>query len=451
MYPKNRFNRLALLGAFALSAVLASAQTFTLNGNDFTYTDSERSFTGILIKPDGNGPFPAVIINHGQNGSASGYSMSKANEFVQWGLVCIAPNLTHTLGGDGSEAGSGNSPENVARGEACLWALSTLGYVDMDRVAIWGHSKGAFATVGQLAAMGSAIRAAGISAGGCTNGGTGSTQAAPTADEADAVVTPMILFHGDPDPVVPPQLSSNLEGVLDGNSVPVSRVTFSTTGLPGNQQHNIHQTDFNDDMIEDFEAWLTTHGMFTVTQTFDGLAEDGWVLESSEFSNVGGSNSNTGGLQLGDDASDRQYRSIISFDTSSLPDGATILSATLQLRRSTLTGTNPFTTHGECRVDIRTGAFGSASTLANNDFEAAATATNVVTGGMSNAATGNAFSTGTLNATGMGAINLTGTTQLRLYFATDDNDDGGADYVSFYSGNNGTSENRPKLIIEYIP
>ena len=32
-------------------------------------------------------------------------------------------------------------------------------------------------------------------------------------------------------------------------------------------------------------------------------------------------------------------------------------------------------------------------------------------------------------------INLTGTTQFRLRFATDDNDDMGADYLSFYTGN----------------
>ena len=38
----------------------------------------------------------------------------------------------------------------------------------------------------------------------------------------------------------------------------------------------------------------------------------------------------------------------LSFDTSAIPDGATILSATLRLRRGTLSGTNPFTTHGTC-------------------------------------------------------------------------------------------------------
>jgi len=38
----------------------------------------------------------------------------------------------------------------------------------------------------------------------------------------------------------------------------------------------------------------------------------------------------------------------VAFDTSSMPDGATILSVTLRLRRGTSSGTNPFTTHGTC-------------------------------------------------------------------------------------------------------
>jgi len=39
-----------------------------------------------------------------------------------------------------------------------------------------------------------------------------------------------------------------------------------------------------------------------------------------------------GTLRLGDDASDRQYRSILSFDTASLPENAVVLDATLLLR-----------------------------------------------------------------------------------------------------------------------
>ncbi|MGH9248554.1 MAG: choice-of-anchor B family protein [Acidimicrobiales bacterium] len=189
-----------------------------------------------------------------------------------------------------------------------------------------------------------------------------------------------------------------------------------------------------------------------VTVTFASVAShDGWVLESSETSNAGGSlnstASNTSALRVGDATSDRQYKTVVSFDTSSLPDAATIVSATLRLRRGTVSGTNPFTTHGTCRVDVQTGGFGGSTSLQTGDFQAAATA--VQAASLSNAASNGTWSEGGLNAAGLAAVNKTGTTQLRVYFALDDNDDGGNDYIGYYSGNNSSSANRPQLVVTY--
>lgn len=46
-------------------------------------------------------------------------------------------------------------------------------------------------------------------------------------------------------------------------------------------------------------------------------------------------------------------------------------------------------------------------------------------------------------------LNKTGTTQLRVYFNLDDNDDNGNDYIGYYSGDNGTAANRPQLVVTY--
>lgn len=191
-----------------------------------------------------------------------------------------------------------------------------------------------------------------------------------------------------------------------------------------------------------------------VTVTFTSVgSQDGRTSESSETSNVGGSatasDSTSSGLRVGDFSGDLHYRSVLSFDTSAIPDGATITAATLSLVRGSLTGTNPFTTHGTCRVDVRTGFFGTAATLAVSDFEAAATATAVAT--LSNPAANGATSSGALDAAGLAAINKTGTTQLKIYFTLDDNDDGGSDYVGFWGGEAATAANRPKLTVTYQP
>jgi subtilisin family serine protease len=189
------------------------------------------------------------------------------------------------------------------------------------------------------------------------------------------------------------------------------------------------------------------------TVTFNSAAaQDGWVLESSETSNLGGSidatATTTSALRAGDDNKDKQYKTVVSFDTSAIPDGATIVSATLRLRRGTVSGTNPFTTHGTCWADVQSGTgFSGSTTLQTGDFQAAATA--VQAASLGNAAANGDWSEGSLSAAGLAAINKTGTTQLRVYFNLDDNDDTGNDFIGWYSGDNGTAANRPQLVVTY--
>jgi choice-of-anchor B domain-containing protein len=194
---------------------------------------------------------------------------------------------------------------------------------------------------------------------------------------------------------------------------------------------------------------VTAAGTTTLTLTSVD-AQDGWVLESNENANAGGSlNVNAGttsALRIGDDNKDKQYKTIVAFDTSGIPDNATIVSVTLRLRRGTDSGSNPFTTHGACLVDVKNGAFNAAA-LETGDFQAAATALQAAS--LSNAATNGSWSEGALNAAGLAAINKLGTTQLRVYFALDDNDNGRNDYIGYHSGGSSTPANRPQLIVTY--
>jgi hypothetical protein len=41
------------------------------------------------------------------------------------------------------------------------------------------------------------------------------------------------------------------------------------------------------------------------------------------------------------------------------------------------------------------------------------------------------------------------TTQPRLYFALDDNDDGRNHFIGYYSGDNSSPDNRPQLVVTY--
>jgi hypothetical protein len=233
----------------------------------------------------------------------------------------------------------------------------------------------------------------------------------------------------------------------------VAGTAFTDTGLANGTTYFYVVTGTNSlgESPDSNEASATPVLPPTVVTFTSVAAEDGYVLESTETSSVGGSidatATTTSALRVGDDNKDKQYKSIVSFDTSSIPDGATILSATVRLLRGSLTGTSPFSTHGTCWVDISSGGFSGSTTLQTGDFQAAATAVQAAT--LSNAASNGTWSEGNLNAAGLAALNKTGTTQLRVYFNLDDNDDTGNDYLGYYSGDNSTSANRPQFVVTY--
>jgi hypothetical protein len=186
------------------------------------------------------------------------------------------------------------------------------------------------------------------------------------------------------------------------------------------------------------------HILVSQTATFtSNKTHDGWVLESTETSNKGGTmNATEKYLRVGDDASDRQYRSIVSFNTASLPDGATVTKGQLRLRQHSFVGNNNFAT---LTFDVRKGFFG-VSKLELSDFQKTA---NAMAGHWGlGFGEGGSWIVYNFNNEGLAQINKTGTTQLRIRLMIDDNNDNAADYFRFYSANAG-STNAPKLTVTY--
>jgi uncharacterized delta-60 repeat protein len=203
-------------------------------------------------------------------------------------------------------------------------------------------------------------------------------------------------------------------------------------------------TSANDLLIARYDMGST--GAVPLTKTFSSNAiQDGWILETSESSALGGAHDTLSTtFNVGDDNKDRQYRSILSFQTASLPDNAVIASAVLKIKRQGLVGADPFTTHGNLLVEIRQGAFNKNLALEAADFSASASS-----------AFKDAFTPSTtswyianLTSPNLPFVNLFGLTQFRLRFALDDNDDLNADTLKFFSGNS-TDANRPRLIVTY--
>jgi hypothetical protein len=175
-------------------------------------------------------------------------------------------------------------------------------------------------------------------------------------------------------------------------------------------------------------------------------AYDGWVLESGENTNAGGTlDRNATTFSVGDDGRNRQYRGFLSFNTSSLPDNAVIVSVQAKVKRQGIAGTVSFITHGPLLLEIRSGSFSNNVTLQREDFADAATP-----GSVRDQFTALTYSwyAAQLSEANLPLVSKTGSTQLRLSFSKDDNNDRNADAIKFFSGNS-ISASMPELIVVY--
>lgn len=131
------------------------------------------------------------------------------------------------------------------------------------------------------------------------------------------------------------------------------------------------------------------------------------------------------------------YRTVLSFDTGSLPDDVRIKSATLRVYRKSLSGKV-----SSISVDLKRGTFGSAG-LERGDYGAGATAPGVASLGVpesNDAYTEVALPPGTL-----AYVNKEGRTQVRLKAST--RADFASDVLRVYGGE--SAEYAPRLILDY--
>jgi hypothetical protein len=155
---------------------------------------------------------------------------------------------------------------------------------------------------------------------------------------------------------------------LDGSGNGSCNYAFATSGM-----HTL-TASFTPTSPDSFNASTNTatHAVTAVVTRKSVGVYDGWVLEKGEFANVGLSmNSTNSTFILGDDGANRQFRSILSFNTM-LPSGAIVTKITLKIKQSGApVGTNPFSALGNIAVDLKKGDFGWLG-LEARDFSALA-------------------------------------------------------------------------------
>jgi dienelactone hydrolase len=125
------------------------------------YPSDGLTITGIMQVPQGTGPFPVIILNHGyydRAGYRSGTGTSAAAEaFNQHGYLTIAPD--YRSWGQSDWGPSLFQTGLVADVVNLLSSLKTIPRADPQRVGMWGHSMGGGITT-KVLTIDSRVRAA---------------------------------------------------------------------------------------------------------------------------------------------------------------------------------------------------------------------------------------------------------------------------------------------------
>jgi poly(hydroxyalkanoate) depolymerase family esterase len=231
---------------------------------------------------------------------------------------------------------------------------------------------------------------------------SGTVTVTASASDAVGVARVELLVDGSPvatDTVAPYEFAWNSTGVSNGAHTLGARAYDAA----GNQA-----TD------NDTSVTVSNTGTPTpVTVSFTSLTADDGYLKANADGSAPALGTLTG-LALGRGTDGKYNRAFLSFDTSSLPDTATVTRAYLTVGYSSGSGDPWSTPAGNTLViDVQSGTFNGAATEPA-DWAAAATASSVASIGSFTLGTTKASAD--FSAAGNGAIHRAGKTQLRLRF-----------------------------------
>ncbi len=252
--------------------------SFVLGGNpedadgawwsyEATVENVEYKLAGIVKKPaTDEQAYPAVVLSHGGGVNAAAVQKYIGEAMRSWGLVTISVHLAHAdttytdgpiptadnLPGVYGRDDNGASNANILRLSKCLEILDSLGYVDMNRVAVHGHSQGAWAITAFVNAKSNELMVASHSAGGVTED-LALYPASATPVEASNITIPYLMQHGDEDTVVPLAHDQALAAILEQNNVEHDLVVYTGvahSNLPGLE------------LLATIQDWYQKHGLF---------------------------------------------------------------------------------------------------------------------------------------------------------------------------------------------
>jgi dienelactone hydrolase len=216
---------LAIAVAFALAAIAApparAAVLLTVPA-----TKTTPAIGVYVVRPDGKGPFPAVLFLHGCTGF-DGFLAVAADRLAARGYIGVALDALGPRGVQNACGGKDDADETGAARATLAW-LQKQPYVIPDRLGVVGFSMGADAALSLIdthdAAPPAGLRVA--------------AAYYPSCEDRDGLVSvPVAIFDGDADKVTPaaPCAAMAHAGAAAGKPITITTYPGATHGfdLPG--------------------------------------------------------------------------------------------------------------------------------------------------------------------------------------------------------------------------
>jgi dienelactone hydrolase len=149
---------LPLVLGVALTAVIACAPAIAAEPEHVDIPDGELTLHASLYRPDGAGPFPAVVALHDCSGLVHHRPITETRHYIEWARLLVADGFvvlfpdSYGSRGIGPQCHERNrkvraSRERVSDANAARHWLQAQSYVKPDRVSLLGWSSGGTAAL----------------------------------------------------------------------------------------------------------------------------------------------------------------------------------------------------------------------------------------------------------------------------------------------------------------
>jgi dienelactone hydrolase len=246
--------------------------------------DTDVTLETTIYRPDGPGPFPMIVFNHGKIPGDPRYQtrsdpVSFAREFVRRGYVVVAPNRRGFAGSGGTYEQDGCDVASNGLGQATDIAatidyMSKQPYVDAKHIAVAGTSHGGLATMAYGTEAAKGVRAlinfsGGLRQDACAGWQDNLTQA--FSDYGGKARVASLWLYGDNDSVWTPDLVARMfaayRGAQTDESAPAAAAKLVDFGSYKNDAHRlVGDRDGVRIWWPRVEAFLAREGMPTAVQ-----------------------------------------------------------------------------------------------------------------------------------------------------------------------------------------